>query len=151
MLTGLESDPVSVADTVDWVAKKRLVDGFRDRHGCEPDDARLRVIDLQYHDLRPAKSLAARAGLALLFDEAVIAAAVIEPPGDTRAYFRGRCLQKYSSFIAAANWDSIVFDLGADPLRRVPMMEPLRGTKAMVGDLIDSCATPAELLAKLGA
>ncbi len=151
VLTGLESDPVSVADTVDWVAKKRLIDGFRDRHRCEPDDARLRVIDLQYHDLRPAKSLAARAGLAILFDEAAIAAAVTEPPGDTRAYFRGRCLQKYSSFIAAANWDSIVFDLGVDPLRRVPMMEPLRGTKAMVGDLIDSCATPAELLAKLGA
>ncbi len=151
VLSGLETDPLSVADTVDWVAKKRLIDGFRDRHGCEPDDARLRVIDLQYHDLRPAKSLAARAGLSTLFDNETIEEAVTEPPTDTRAYFRGKCLQKYSSFIAAANWDSIVFDLGTDPLRRVPMMEPLRGTRAMVGELIESSATPAELLARLGA
>ncbi len=50
-----------------------------------------------------------------------------------------------------ANWDSIVFDLGAEPLRRVPMMEPLRGTAAIVDTLLESCATPAELVAKLGA
>jgi len=31
----------------------------------------------------------------------------------------------------------------------VPMMEPLRGTKALVGDLLDSCATSAELVARL--
>ena len=36
-----------------------------------------------------------------------------------------------------------------EPLRRVPMMEPLRGTKAGVGDLIDASDTPAQLLAKL--
>ena len=151
VLVGLETDPVSVADTVDWVAKKRLVEGFRDRHGCQPDDARLRVIDLQYHDIRPSRSLAARARLASILEEAAIVEAVTEPPTDTRAYFRGKCLQKFSSSIAAANWDSLVFDLGVDPLRRVPMMEPLRGTAEMVGALIAECSTPAELLSRLGA
>ena len=151
VLSGLETDPISVADTVDWIAKKRLIDGFRDRHSCEPDDARLRVIDLQYHDIRPAKSLATRAGLATILSSDAVDEAVTEPPHDTRAYFRGKCLQKFASSIAAANWDSLVFDLGVDPLRRVPMMEPLRGTAEMVGRLIEECTTAGELLAKLGA
>jgi proteasome accessory factor A len=51
----------------------------------------------------------------------------------------------------AANWDSIVFDVGSDPLRRVPMMEPLKGTADMVDALLDQCATPTELLQRLGA
>jgi proteasome accessory factor A len=52
--------------------------------------------------------------------------------------------------VAAANWDSLVFDLGSDPLRRVPMMEPLRGTAAHVDALLEGCESPAELLARLG-
>lgn len=75
--------------------------------------------------------------------------AMTEPPEDTRAYFRGTCLAKWPAQVSAANWDSIVFDLGRDPLRRVPMMEPLRGTREAVGALIDASETPAELMARL--
>ena len=75
-----------------------------------------------------------------------------EPPATTRAWFRGKCLQKWASAIVAANWDSLVFDVGGDPLRRVPMMEPLRGTAARIGCVAwEECATPAELLERLGA
>ena len=56
--------------------------------------------------------------------------AVMEPPEDTRAYFRGRCISKYPDAIAAASWDSLIVDTGADALQRIPMREPLRGTKA---------------------
>ena len=63
-----------------------------------------------------------------------------EPPADTRAYFRGKCLQKCADDIVAANWDSLVFDIGDDPLRRVPMMEPARGTAAHVGSLFAASA-----------
>ena len=68
-------------------------------------------------------------------------AAMTEPPADTRAYFRGKCLQRWADDIVAANWDSLVFDIGRDPLRRVPMMEPTRGTEAHVGTLLDECAS----------
>lgn len=151
VLTGLESDPDSVADQVDWLAKKRILDGFRERHDCGWDDSRLRALDVQYHDLRPTKSLAARAGLETIVDDEAAAIARHEPPTDTRAYFRGRCLQKYADSVVAANWDSIVFDVGDDPLRRVPMLEPARGTLAHVGALIDDSPTAADLLDKLGA
>ena len=50
-----------------------------------------------------------------------------------------------------SNWDSMVFDVGRDPLRRVPMMEPLRGTAGHVAKLIDESKTAAELLERLGA
>jgi proteasome accessory factor A len=60
-------------------------------------------------------------------------------------------LAKWPEAIVAANWDSMVFDIGRDPLRRVPMMDPLRGTAESVQRLIDESSTAGELLAKLGA
>ncbi|MEY2571746.1 MAG: Pup amidohydrolase [Acidimicrobiaceae bacterium] len=150
VLVGLESDPSTVADQVDWVAKHRLIDGYRERHDLAWDDARLAAMDLQYHDLRPAKGLASRIGLERITTDGEVELAVTEPPPDTRAYFRGKCLQRWGDSIVAANWDSLVFDIGGDPLRRVPMMEPMRGTKAHVGRLIDECSSAAELLERLG-
>ena len=150
VLAGLEHDRASVAHWVDWVAKERLVEGYRERHGLSTTDARLKALDIQYHDLRADRSLAARVGLEVIVDPDDAVAAMTNPPTTTRAYFRGRCLDKWPDDIVAANWDSMVFDLGRDPLRRVPMMEPLRGTEAHVGRLIDDSETAAELLAKLG-
>jgi proteasome accessory factor A len=150
VLTGLERDPSSVAPWVDWVAKQRLVDGYADRHGIDPGSPKLKAIDLQYHDLRPDRGLASRAGLDVLIDPADVADAVANPPTSTRAYFRGRCLAKYPNEIVAANWDSIVFDVGREPLRRVPMMEPLRGTADHVARLIDESDSAVELLERLG-
>ena len=142
--------PRDVADVVDWVAKKRLVDGYAQRHNVAASDARLKAIDLQYSDLRRERSLALRCGLRTLTTDAAVREAIDTPPDSTRAYFRGTCLAKYASDIVAANWDSIVFDVGRDPLRRVPMMEPLRGTKALTAELFASSATAAELIARLG-
>jgi proteasome accessory factor A len=150
VLIGLESDPMTLATQLDWVAKLRLLDGYRERHGIGWDDARLQAMDLQYHDLRSSKSLAARVGLERITNDDEVELAVSEPPVDTRAYFRGKCLQRWAANIVAANWDSMVFDVGGDPLRRVPMMEPTRGTEAHVGSLLASCETAAELLEKLG-
>ena len=150
VLTKLETDPDQAADVVDWVAKRRLVEGYRERHGLEWGDPRLAAIGLQYHDLRPERCLALRAGLQTIVDPAEADHAVSNPPTSTRAYFRGRCLQRWPESIVAANWDSLVFDVGDDPLRRVPMMEPSRGTAEHVGTLIDGCETAAELLDRLG-
>ncbi|HEY4375973.1 MAG TPA: proteasome accessory factor PafA2 family protein, partial [Acidimicrobiales bacterium] len=114
-------------------------------------DPRLSALALQYHDLRPERSLARRAGLVRLTTDDEVMRAMTEPPTDTRAYFRGQCLKRWADQIVAANWDSMVFDVGQEPLRRVPMMEPMRGTEAHVGTLLEECATPADLLARLSA
>jgi proteasome accessory factor A len=149
-LTALRTDPTSLAPTVDWIAKRRLVEGYRARHDLDATDARLLALDLQYHDLRPERSLAQRAGLEEVVAEPDALAAVTEPPADTRAYFRGTCLARFPDEIVTANWDSLVFDLGTDPLRRVPMMDPLRGTAAHTAALLARCDTAAQLLEELG-
>jgi proteasome accessory factor A len=149
-LTGLENDPMDLARQLDWVAKLQLIEGYMDRHGLEWDSPKVAAVDLQYHDVRPERSLFARLDTEHLVTEAELDGAVHDPPTTTRAYFRGRCLQKFSGSIAAANWDSVVFDLGEDPLRRVPMMEPLRGSAAHVDTLFNECESPAELLRRLG-
>ena len=123
------------------MAKYRLIDGYRAKHDLRWDDARLAAMDLQYHDLRPESGLASRVGLERLTTDDEVERAVTEPPHDTRAYFRGKCLQRWASQIVAANWDSMVFDIGGDPLRRVPMMDPTRGTEAHVGRLMAESTT----------
>jgi proteasome accessory factor A len=152
VLSGLETDPMSLSTELDWVAKYQIVDGYRQRHGLSWSDARLAAMDLQYHDLRPAKSLFARLPMTTLVDDALVEDAVSEPPRTTRAYFRGRCLQRFAPAIAAANWDSMVFDLSPakDSLQRVPMMEPLRGTAEIVDSLFEGVTSPIELFERAG-
>ena len=72
-----------------------------------------------------------------------------EPPDTTRAYFRGQCLARWPDAVVAANWDSLILDVGSDPLKRIPMMEPLRGTRAHVEALFGEVKSPAELVARL--
>jgi len=70
----------------------------------------------------------------------------MSPPEDTRAFFRGRCIAKFHDAISAASWDSLIFDTGEDALQRVPMREPLRGTRAHVEGLLEAASDPADLI-----
>jgi proteasome accessory factor A len=152
-LSLLETDPMQLADTLDWMAKKRLFDGFVARDGLEWSDTKLRALDLQYHDVDPEKGLynrlVARGAMRTLFADQQIEDAVSTPPQRTRAYFRGRCVSKFSDSLVAANWDSLVFDVGESHLKRVPMMEPLRGDAARVGAVLDEAEDAADLLRRL--
>ena len=150
VLARLEIDPMLCAAELDWVAKLRLLEGYRDRDGLDWSSPRLQLVDLQYADVRPDRGLynrlVARGSMQTLVPDADVAVAVSEPPEDTRAYFRGRCLSRYPAQVAAASWDSVIFDLGRESLVRVPTLEPLRGTRAHVGELIDRCATADDLV-----
>jgi proteasome accessory factor PafA2 len=154
VLSRLAEDPMLTSRELDWVAKLELLEGYRTRDHLSWGHPRLQLVDLQYADVRPERGLynrlAARGRMVRLVSDADVARAVEQPPDDTRAYFRGRCLQKYPDSVAAASWDSVIFDIpGHDSLQRVPTLEPLRGTKAHVGDLIDRCRTAADLVAAL--
>ena len=107
------------------------------------------ALDLQYHDLRPERGLAARVGLRTFCEEEEILRGIDTPPPDTRAYFRGMCLRRFADEIVAANWDSLVFDIGEESLRRVPMMEPSRGTVDLVGSILESSESASVLLDRL--
>jgi proteasome accessory factor A len=153
-LTDLERDPLSTADRLDWTAKLQIINGFRGREDLDWDHPKLRILDLQYHDIDPSKGLyhrlVAAGRMRRLFDDDAVDLAVTHPPENTRAYFRGNCVARYGPALVAANWDSLVFDVGEDTLKRVPMMEPLRGTRARVEDLLDRSPDAATLIRSLG-
>ncbi len=149
VLEGLESDPATLADTLDWVAKRELLLAYQDRHNCDWRDPRVAALALQYHDLRTDKSVYQRLGLRRLITPAEANLAVNEPPPGTRAWFRGKCLARWPEAVVTANWDSLVFDIGSDPLRRVPMMDPLKGTAEHTGALLAQSTGPADLLDRL--
>jgi proteasome accessory factor PafA2 len=155
VLTGIEDDPLSMHRELDWVAKYRLLTAYRERDGLDWRDPRLAMIALQYHDVRRSKGLYYRlleAGkVERIVSQQEVERAVSEPPEDTRAYFRGRCIERYPDAIAAASWDSIIFDTGGDVLQRVPTREPLRGTREFVEDLLEESGTAAALIARLQA
>lgn len=149
LLDGLASDPASVCDRIDWLAKYRMMEGYAHRHALNWESPKLAAIHLQYHDLRPERSLAKRAALRNILDLVDIREAIQVPPATTRAYFRGEAVRRFPQEVAAANWDSVVFDLGDGPLQRVPMLDPLRGTKALTGELFDRSRSARDLIEQL--
>ena len=155
VLTRLTDDVMSLAGELDWVAKLQILEGYRSRDGLDWDDVRLQLVDLQYADLRPEKGLyqrlVARGRMERIVSDDEVMRAVTEPPADTRAYFRGRCVAKYGDAVSAASWDSVIFDVGGDSLQRVPTMDPLRGTREHVESLLDRCPTAEDLVNALTA
>ena len=154
VLTDLETDPTQAADRLDWAAKHRVLTGFVNRDDLRWSDPKLKALDLQYHDIDRAKGLywklADRGEMRRLFDDHEVSRAADEPPSRTRAYFRGRCVAKYPESLVAANWDSLVFDVGEESLKRLPMMEPLRGDEARVGELLAASEDAATLIQTIG-
>jgi proteasome accessory factor A len=141
----LERDPM----------KKSLIEGFMERKSLDWEAPQVQMLDLQYHDLRPDKGLyyiLERQGRAerIATDEE-IAAAVYTPPADTRAYFRGECLRRYGSAVFGVNWDSISFSVGEEPIKRIMMAEPLKGSKLHVKELLENSPTAGDLVRNLRA
>jgi proteasome accessory factor A len=153
ILAALETEPLTLHRELDWVAKYRLLAAYRERDGLDWGDSKLRAIDLQYHDVRRERGLYHRlvssGKVERLTTDEEIDAAVMEPPEDTRAYFRGRCISKFPDAIAAASWDSLIVDTGADALQRIPMREPLRGTREHVESLLLEVEDAAALVTRL--
>ena len=121
VLHGLQSDFVSLAGQVEWVAKLRLLQGFRDRYDLEWDNPRLRALDLQWTDLRGEKSiyrrLLASGAVERLIDDDAVAAAVTDPPQNTRAATRAQAVRRFGQELIA-DWDSLAL-----PDRLIPLLD----------------------------
>lgn len=155
VLEKLQRDPMELNRDLDWVIKYSWLEAYRARHGLTWDDRRLVMLDLQYHDIRPHVGVFYRLQKAghvrrIVSQEAIIHA-MTNPPMGTRAYFRGMCLKRFSSEIHAASWNSLIFDVEGKTLHKVPMQYPLRGTRAIVGELLQRCSSAKELIAALDA
>ncbi len=154
LLTDIEQGYEAVADRLDWAAKLAVIEKYRDRDGLAWKDPKLKLVDLQYHDIDPDRGLfhrlVRRGEMRTLFTDDDVRAAMTDPPESTRAWFRGECLRRYGSDVVAANWDSLVFETGGSHLVRLPMMEPRRGTRELVEDLLDASPDTETLIQNIG-
>jgi Pup amidohydrolase len=154
MLAAARLGPEALVGLADWATKLQLIDAFRGRHGLPATHDRVRMIDLQYHDVRRDKGLYHRLASAgrveRLVDEAAIAQAISTPPADTRAWFRGEAIRLFPGAIVAAGWDSLVLDVGGPSLVRLPMNDPALGTRALTGAALEAASDINDLLERLG-
>jgi proteasome accessory factor A len=155
VLDRLEEDPRLLAREIDWVIKLQLIESFMERKELDWESPQVQMLDLQYHDLRPAKGLyylLERQGkVERIVSDEEISRAIHNPPEDTRAYFRGQCLSRYGNEVFGVNWDSISFGIGDEPIKRVLMAEPLKGSKAHVEELLERSPTAVELVKNIRA
>jgi len=155
VLNKLDQDPRLLVKELDWVAKRHMIESYMDRKGCGWDDPRMKLMDLQYHDVRPSKGLFYTLERGNLIERIVpedeIQRAEFTPPAGTRAYFRGRCASKFAKSLYGASWTSLLFDVGNTTIKKVPLMDPHRGTHALTGGLLDTVDSVDALLEKLKA
>ena len=155
VLDKLEQDPMLLVRELDWVAKRHMIGSYMERKGCGWNDPRVSLLDLQYHDVRPEKGLYYTLERSNLIDrllpDADIARAEHAAPVGTRAYFRGNCLKKFGHAVYGASWTSVLFDVGNTTIKKIPLMDPLRGTESLTRELLEGSDSAESLLAKLTA
>jgi proteasome accessory factor A len=155
VLDRLDRDPRLLVRELDWVAKRHMIESYMDRKGCGWDDPRTKLMDLQYHDVRAERGLfyTLERGdhIERIVQGSDIERAEFTPPTGTRAYFRGRCASKFAKSLYGASWTSVLFDVGNATVKKVPLMDPHRGTQALTGGLLDTVDSVDALIEKLKA
>jgi proteasome accessory factor A len=121
VLEGLERDPMSQVHTIDWVAKRWLLESFMKEEQIGWSDPWLQSLDLEYHNLDPSRGLY-YAMVDQQHVKTVISSQRVDhccayPPANTRAEARGMAVRflKNQSANYIINWDSIAVE-GKDPL-----------------------------------
>ena len=154
LLDGLATDPRSLADSIDWIAKWVLLESYRQKENLDWDHPKLALIDVQYHDVRPEKGLfykLERAGrIRRLTTDEEVKTAVGTPPNGTRAYLRSLAVTRFSDDLVAASWDSLVFNAGEYGIVRLPMSEPRKGNRELLEDKLSDVHDAQSLLQALG-
>ncbi|MCZ6677769.1 MAG: depupylase/deamidase Dop [Candidatus Poribacteria bacterium] len=121
VLDELESNPMNLTDRLDWVAKKWLLDEFITEEGLTWDDPWLQSLDLEYHNIDQETGLyyglEAQGLMRRVVTDQQIDYARHNPPADTRAYFRGKSLEKFRPHVKSVQWDNITFNVkGKSPV-----------------------------------
>ncbi len=132
VLEALAEDPLRLIGGVDWVSKRWLLEVFCEAEGVEWGNPWLQSLDLEYHQLDPARSLfqslrpteprIVEWNARFATDEPLMT-----PPRDTRAAGRGaavaRFLKEECSYLI--NWDSLAIE-GRPPLAMPDPLETYR-------------------------
>lgn len=149
VLDGLESDPWSLGDRIDWVAKEKMLQEYIDSEGIRWDDPILQGLDLEYHNLDPDDGLyhaleQSGAMRRVVTDDDIVAAQTA-PPSDTRAFLRGLCVEKFHDTIQRVSWGKMVVRTG-DTQQTVDMSRLVDGNVAPINEKARRSETIEEFL-----
>ena len=150
-LNGLRNNKEELASRIDWIAKLALINRYQEKDGLTLNDDVIKSIDFKYSEITSDEGIAQvlrRSNfLKTYVDSSEVNKAISEPPTDTRAWFRGQATSKFSKSVAAASWDSLIFDIDkSEPLFRISTTDPLKGTKALTGEMVIQADTALDLV-----
>jgi proteasome accessory factor A len=121
VLDDLSRDVMLCRNRLDWVAKLGMIREFQEAQNISNDDPWLQSLDLEYSRLDAAEGLyygLEQSGAMMRgVSPALVERAVRNPPISTRAYIRGRCIQKFASSVIAAQWDHITLEGENGPIK----------------------------------
>jgi hypothetical protein len=125
-LDAIRNKPEALIGGVDWISKKWLLDAFRESENLSWQDPWLQSLDLEYHNINPAKGLffALQPAKAIgEFNASVRSThAMHHPPANTRARGRAAAVSHFQkgsqSYII--NWDSV----SGENQSHFPMSDP---------------------------
>jgi proteasome accessory factor A len=145
----IEDDPWQLSKRLDWLLKLWVINRYRQGQDCSWDHPLLNVLDLQYHNIDKADGIFYRTQAQDLTERILsddeIKSFVHAAPDDTRAWFRGKCIEKFAKEIYLVNWEVVGFDQG-DTYRMVPLLNPLKGIRRRYQKIFDKAENAAELI-----
>jgi proteasome accessory factor A len=112
-LESLETNPMALVGGVDWITKRWLLETFAEAEGLKWDDPWLLSLDLEYHNIDPARGLffQVKGGKRIAdWNQSVrIKSASYRPPNNSRAAGRSQAVAQFreSPLPYVINWDSI--------------------------------------------
>jgi proteasome accessory factor A len=141
-LTAIEDDPLKLDKEIDWVIKHKLIEGYRERHGLSLSDARVALVDLQYHDVNRERGLfyrmQKRGMVERIVTDAEISHAVENPPETTRARLRGEFIKRAKERKRDYTVDWVHLKLNDQAQRTVLCKDPFKSHDERVEKLIAS-------------
>ena len=141
-LSHLEDDPLKLDRELDWVIKYKLIEAYRERHDLTLSDARVALVDLQYHDVNRERGLFYRMQRKGMVDRIVtdeeISHAVKHPPQTTRARLRGEFIKRAKERKRDYTVDWVHLKLNDQAQRTVLCKDPFKAEDERVDKLIAS-------------
>ncbi len=142
VMTHLETDPFKLDRELDWVIKHNLIEAYRAKHDLELGDARVQLLDLQYHDVRRSQGLfyklQDRGMVERTLTDDEMTDAIDTPPQTTRAKLRGDFIRRAKERKRDYTVDWVHLKLNDQAQRTVLCKDPFKNTDERVAKLIES-------------
>jgi proteasome accessory factor A len=136
----VDGDPDRLVDQVDWVAKRRLIEGYRARHNLPLSHPKVALMDLAYHDVNRNRGLyyllERRGRVQRVVADKQVQKAMRDPPQSTRARLRGEFIRQAKAKRRDYTVDWVHLKLNDQAQRTVLCKDPFKAVDERVDQLI---------------